>query len=56
VWEANHVWLIFVLVLMWTAGVASLALLLVPSLAWLFLLFQRGKPVSPPSSSWTAGR
>jgi cytochrome bd ubiquinol oxidase subunit II len=30
--------------------------LLAPSLAWLFLLFQRGKPVSPPASSSTAGR
>jgi cytochrome d ubiquinol oxidase subunit II len=30
--------------------------LLAPSLAWLFLLFQRGKPVSPPASSSPAGR
>lgn len=30
--------------------------LLAPSLLWLFLLFQRGKPVSPPSSSSTAER
>jgi cytochrome d ubiquinol oxidase subunit II len=30
--------------------------LLAPSLLWLFLLFQREKPVSPPASSSTAGR
>jgi cytochrome d ubiquinol oxidase subunit II len=37
-----------------SAGVGIV--LLAPSLAWLFLLFQRGKPVSPPASSSTAGR
>ncbi len=37
-----------------SAGVGIL--LLAPSLLWLFLLFQRGKPVSPPASSSTAER
>ncbi len=37
-----------------SAGVGIV--LLAPSLLWLFLLFQRGKPVSPPASSSTAER
>ena len=37
-----------------SAGVGLV--LLAPSLLWLFLLFQREKPVSPPASSSTAGR
>ena len=37
-----------------SAGVGIV--LLAPSLLWLFLLFQRGKPVSPPASSSPAER
>ena len=60
VWEANHVWLIFVLVVQWTgfptALVAMLVslliggLLLVPSLVLLYTLFQR-----PPRAGGEAG-
>lgn len=55
--EANHVWLIFVIVLMWTgipavlaAGLGALgvgALLLVPSLWWLYAISQRNHDGHP---------
>ena len=55
VWEANHVWLIFCLVVLWTAfseafqsimltlfvPLTLAALLILPSLAWLYTLDQR---------------